>query len=141
MKKFFITFITTLVFAFSFIGCSNPSDSTPTTTTTYKIEFGVVSNSTYTTAVSMASSYGANITHENMKTIRDYLDQNTTSNDYDSTTGVTKDKIRDFLTQHGMTAVQANAEIACLETLGNDIAFFEYADSSSSKVWMYAEKE
>ena len=139
MKKFFITFITSLVFAFSFIGCSNPSNSTPTTT--YKIEIGVVSNSTYTTAFSMASSYGANITHENMKTIRDYLYQNTTSNYDNSTKGVTKDEIRDFLTQHGMTTVQANAEIACLETLGNDIAFFEYTYSSSSKVWMYAKKE
>ena len=139
MKKFFITFITTLVFAFSFIGCSNPSNSTPTTT--YKIEIGVISNSTYTTAFSMASSYGTNITHENMKTIRDYLYQNTTSNYDNSTKGVTKDEIRVFLTQHGMTTVQANAEIACLETLGNDIAFFEYVYSSSSKVWMYDEKE
>ena len=139
MKKFFITFITALVFAFSFIGCSNPSNSTPTTT--YKIEIGVVSNSTYTTAFSMASSYGANITHENIKTIRNYLYQNTTSNYDNSTKGVTKDEIRVFLTQHGMTTVQANAEIACLETLGNDIAFFEYVYSSSSKVWMYDEKE
>ncbi len=139
MKKFFITFITALVFAFSFIGCSNPSNSTPTTT--YKIEIGVVSNSTYTTAFSMASSYGANITHENIITIRNYLYQNTTSNYDNSTKGVTKDEIRNFLTQHGMTTVQANAEIACLETLGNDIAFFEYVYSSSSKVWMYAEKE
>ena len=139
MKKFFITIITTLVFAFSFIGCSNPSNSTPTTT--YKIEIGVVSNSTYTTAFSMALSYGANITHENIKTIRDYLYQNTTSNYDNSTKGVTKDEIRDFLTQYGMTTVQANAEIACLETLGNDIAFLEYAYSSSSKFWMYAEKE
>lgn len=139
MKNFFITFITALVFAFSFIGCSNPSNSTPTTT--YKIEIGVVSNSTYTTAFSMASSYGANITHENIKTIRNYLYQNTTSNYDNSTKDVTKDEIRNFLTQHGMTTVQANAEIACLETLGNDIAFFEYVYSSSSKVWMYAEKE
>lgn len=139
MKKFFITFITALAFVFSFIGCSNPSNSTPTTT--YKIEIGVVSNSTYTTAFSMASSYGANITHENIITIRNYLYQNTTSNYDNSTKGVTKDEIRNFLTQHGMTTVQANAEIACLETLGNDIAFFEYVYSSSSKVWMYAEKE
>lgn len=139
MKKFYLSLITIFLLAFNFVGCSNPSNSPPTTT--YKIEVGVVSNSTYNTAWSMATSYGANITHDKLKTIRDYLYQNTTSNYDNSTKGVTKDEIRDFLTQHGMTTVQANAEIACLETLGNDIAFFEYAYLYSSTVWMYAEKE
>lgn len=131
--------ITMFLFALSFIGCSDPSNSS--SETTYKIEIGVVSNSTYNTAYSMGLSYGANITYSNIKTIRDYLYQNTTSNYDNSTKGVTTDEIRDFLVQKGFTTVQANAEIACLETLGNDIAFFEYAYSSSSKVWMYAEKE
>ena len=55
--------------------------------------------------------------------------------------GVAVDEIRNFLIQKGFTILQANAEIAAMETLGNDIVFFEYAYSSSSKVWMYAEKE
>ena len=138
MKKFIYLILATICLALNFTSCSNDSSSSEGT---YRIEMGVVSNSTYETAFSMAQSYGANITHSNIKSIRDYLYQNTTSNYDNSTRGVSIDEIRNFLIQKGFTTVQANAEIAAMETLGNDIAFFEYAYSSSSKVWMYAEKE
>ena len=138
MKKFIYLILATICLALNFTSCSNDSSSSEDT---YRIEMGVVSNLTYETAFYMAQSYGANITHSNIKSIRDYLYQNTTSNYDNSTRGVSIDEIRNFLIQKGFTTVEANAEIAATETLGNDIFFFEYAYSSSSKVWIYAEKE
>lgn len=69
------------------------------------------------------------------------FNQNTTSDYNNSTKGKSIDEIRNFLIQTGFTTEQANAEIAGIERLGNDIAFFYYALSSSKKVWMYVEKE
>ena len=135
MKKVMYVFF--LVLLFSLVGCSHTTEPEPT----YKIEMGVVSDSTYRTAYNMASSYGKNINHSNIKTIRDFLFQNTISNYDNSTKGVKTDEIRDFLMQRGYNEVQANSEIAVLETLGNDIMFFEYAYSKTDKVWIYAEKE
>ena len=135
MKKIMYVFI--LVLLFSLVGCSHTAEPEPT----YKIEMGVVSDSTYRTAYNMASSYGKNINHSNIKTIRDFLFQNTISNYDNSTKGVKTDEIRDFLMQRGYNEVQANSEIAVLETLGNDIMFFEYVYSKTDKVWIYAEKE
>lgn len=139
MKNKILSFWFAIIIAFGVIGCSTPSNSS--SEDTYSIEIGVVSNSIYSTAMSMATSYGVNITHSNMKTIRDYLYLNTISNYDNSVKGVKKDEIRDFLVSKGLTEVQANAEVAVLETLGNDIVFFYYAYSTESKVWMYAEKE
>ncbi len=36
---------------------------------------------------------------------------------------------------------EANSEMELLKKIGNDIIFFENTKSSSSKVWMYIEKE
>ena len=116
------------------LGCSNSSNST--SATTYKIESGAVSDTHYNAAASMISSYGSNITSANIKTIRDYLYKNTSNHNTD--TGVTIDQIRDTLGELGFTKTKADAEIAKLEALGNDIALF---DVSSSKVWIYAERE
>ena len=135
MKKIYLM-IATICLAFNFTSCSNDSGSEDT----YRIESGVISNSTYETAYNMILSYGANITHSDIKSIRDYLYQNTTS-DYDnSMKGVSIDKIRDFLIEKGLSTSQANDEVAGMKILGNDIAFFECV-YPSSKVWMYAEKE
>ena len=115
-------------------GCSNSSNST--SATTYRIESGAVSDTHYNAAANMISSYGSNITYSNIKTIRDYLYKNTSNHKTD--TGVTIDQIRDTLGELGFTKTKADAEIAKLEALGNDIALF---DVSSSKVWIYAERE
>ena len=117
------------------LGCSNSSNST--SATTYKIESGAVSDMHYNAAASMISSYGSSITSANIKTIRDYLYKNTSAPV--SETGVTIDQIRyTFLDELGLTKTRADAEIAKLEALGNDIALFDF---SSSKVWIYAERE
>ena len=70
MKKFIYLILATICLALNFTSCSNDSSSSEDT---YRIEMGVVSNSTYETAFSNAQSYGANITHSNIKSIRDYL--------------------------------------------------------------------
>ena len=136
MKKVFLLF-TSIALTLLLLSCSNSSSSS---SVTYKIEVGAVSKSTTDVALDMVESYGTNINHSNIKTIRDYLYKNTVS-DYDSTGRVTTDEIRDFLTSKGMTTTQANMEIAVLETLGNDIVFFEHMNYSDLRVWMYAEQE
>ena len=116
-------------------GCSNSSNST--SATTYRIESGAVSDTHYNAAANMISSYGSNITYSNIKTIRDYLYKNTSN--HKTYTGVTIDQIRyTFLDELGLTKTRADAEIAKLEALGNDIALFDF---SSSKVWIYVERE
>ena len=91
MKKFIYLILATICLALNFTSCSSDSSSSEDT---YRIEMGVVSNLTYETAFYMAQSYGANITHSNIKSIRDYLYQNTTSNYDNSTRGVSIDEIR-----------------------------------------------
>ena len=94
MKKFIYLMLATLCLALNFTSCSNDYSSSEDT---YRIEMEVVSNSTYETAFSMAQSYGGNITHSNIKSIRDYLYQNTTSNYDNSMRGGAVDEIRNFL--------------------------------------------
>ena len=116
-------------------GCSNSSNST--SATTYKIESGAVSDMHYTAAASMISSYGSSITSANIKTVRDYLYKNTSAPV--SETGITTDQIRDnLITGMGFTKTKADAEIAKLEKLGNNIVLLE---APSSKLWIYAERE
>ena len=56
-----------------------------------------------------------------------------------SETGITTDQIRDnLITGMGFTKTNADAEIAKLEKLGNNIVLLE---APSSKLWIYAERE
>ena len=54
--------------------------------------------------------------------------------------GVTLDEVREFYLSKGFSSYEVKNEIEFLESIGNDIAFFEHATDSSKKVWMYVTK-
>ena len=136
MKKKFIGLVSIVGILICFASCSNPAASEDNTT--YKIEVGVVSNSTYNTALSKIT-YWSEVSYSNIASLRLYLYNNTIS-DHEVQTGVTIDEIRDFLLSKGMSNYEANTEIETLKTIGNDIVFGEHATDSTKKVWMYATK-
>ena len=111
----------------------------------YSVEKGIVSNSRYEIALKQAKSYGADIDYENIKSIRDYLYESliyeNRLSDHEKISDVDNSEIHSFLKQHGFGKEEANYEMEFLEKNGNDIIFFENTKSSSSKVWMYIEKE
>ena len=126
-----------LLLVSAFIGCSD-SSSEDEDSTTYKVEVGVISNSTYTTAMNKIS-YWSEVSYSNIASLRLYLYNNTIS-DHEVETGVSLSEIKDFLLSKGMSNYEANSEIEGLKNIGNDIVFGEHATDSSKKIWMYATK-
>lgn len=136
MKRKIIGIVCLVTVLFAFIGCSNPASSDDSTT--YKVEVGVISNSTYNTALSKIS-YWSEVSYSNIASLRLYLYNNTIS-DHGIQTNVSISEIKDFLLSKGMSNYEAKSEIEVLKTIGNDIVFCEHATDSNKKVWMYATK-
>ena len=140
MKKFIYLIVMSICLVFNFTGCSDffASDN-------YSVEKGIVSNSRYEIALKQAKSYGADLNYENIKSIRDYLYESliyeNRLSDHEKISDVDNSEIHSFLKKHGFSKEEANFEMEFLENNGNDILFFENTESSSSKVWMYIEKE
>lgn len=130
------TMFTILVICFGMISCSNPSSSGDYTT--YKVEVGVISNSTYNTATNRISSW-TELTYANISSLRLYLYNNTIS-DHAIETGVRKSEIKEFMLSRGFSNYEVDLEMELLKQIGNDIAFFEHATDSTKKVWMYVTK-
>lgn len=136
MKRKIVGVVYLVTVLFAFIGCSNPTSSDDYTT--YKVEVGVISNSTYNTAMNKISaiyepSYSA------VSSIRTYLMNNRIS-DHAIQMDVTLDEVREFYLSKGFSSYEVKNEIEFLESIGNDIAFFEHATDSNKKVWMYVTK-
>ena len=70
MKKKFIGLVSIVGILICFASCSNPASSEDNTT--YKIEVGVVSNSTYNTALSKIT-YWSEVSYSNIASLRLYL--------------------------------------------------------------------
>ncbi len=134
MKKVITLFSICFVLIFAFISCDLFN------MTTYSLEIGVVTNSTHDTANNMAASYGSNINFDNIKTIRDYLYENTTTG-HDTSKGVSEDDLKAFLMEKSLSSAKANEILEGIDRIGSDIVYFNYAYSSSSKVWMYIVKD
>ena len=131
-----IIFFTLFTICICFIGCNNSlSDEVPQT---YKVEIGVIANSTYNNAMSRISGW-SEVSYANIASLRLYLYNNTIS-DHEILTGVSIEEIKDFLLSRGMSNYEANSEIELLKTIGNDIVFAEHATDSTKKVWMYSTK-
>lgn len=130
-----LLFLVLLTISICLIGCSNSLSEEPTT---YKIEIGVISNSTYNDAMTRISNW-SEASYSNIASLRLYLYNNTIS-DHEVQTGVSIGEIREFLLSRGMSNYETNSEIELLKTVGNDIVFAEQATDSTKKVWIYATK-
>ena len=82
---------------------------------------GVISQSTYNTALSKISYWGE-VSYSNIASLRLYLYNNTIS-DHEVQTNVSLSEIKDFLLSKGMSNYEAESEINVLKTVGNDIVF------------------
>ena len=136
MKRKLFVLLAIAGICFGIMSCSNPSSSDDYTT--YKVEVGVISQSTYNTALSKISYWGE-VSYSNIASLRLYLYNNTIS-DHEVQTNVSLSEIKDFLLSKGMSNYEAESEINVLKTVGNDIVFGEHATDSSKKVWIYATK-
>ena len=134
-KKLFglISIVGILIFLGS---CSNPSSSDDFTT--YKVEFGVITNSTYTTAMNRISNW-TELSYSNIASLRNYLYNNTIS-DHAIETGITINEIKEFMLSKGLSNYETENEIRLIKEIGNDIAFFETVYGNDKKAWMYVTK-
>lgn len=132
-----ITALFVIISLIGFISCSNQTSSDEDYTT-YKVEVGVISNSTYSVAMNTIHGW-TEVTYSNIATLRLYLYDNTIS-DHAIQTGITLSEIREFLLSKDFSNQEANTEIEGLKTIGNDILFFEYALDSNKTFWMYITK-
>lgn len=135
MKKRGIIFTAVFMAAALFISCSDASEDDGL----YSVEIGTVTNATYEQSLSMIESYGSSINRSSIKEVRKYLYENTVS-DYSGGIKAEESEITSLLRQKGFSASAAENEINALNSIGNDILFFESAKSSNHKVWMYVEK-
>ena len=77
MKRKIIGLLVCAIVFICCIGCSNESDSDEDSAT-YKVEVGVVSNATYTTAMNTIA-YWSEVSYANIASLRLYLYNNTIS--------------------------------------------------------------
>ena len=110
-RKLFALFAVIWIASLSFIGCSDSSSDDDYTT--YKAEVGVISNSTYNTAMNKIS-YWSDFTYSNVASLRLYLYNNTLS-DHEIKTGITIEEIREFLLSKGFSNYEVSNEIDLLK--------------------------
>ena len=136
MKRKSIVLFAIIISLVGVMSCSNSVSSDEDTT--YKVEIGVIANSTYNTALNKISNWSA-VNYANIASLRLYLYNNTIS-DHGIQTGITLSEITEFLLSKGLSKYETDKEIEVLKTFGNDIIFGEYAFDSNKKVWMYITK-
>lgn len=138
MKKIISVFASLLVLI-CFFSCSNPSsiqtEDTSYRVQLYKVETGVITNSTYNTACNKISKW-TEINYLKIVSIRNYLYDNTISG-HTIETGVTINEIKEFMLSHGYSQREAEDGIKFIKEIGNDIGFFEYRYGDDKKVWIY----
>lgn len=138
-RKIILGFVVFMILT-CFLGCSNPS-TIPTEehkTQLYKVEFGIITNQTYETAMNTSSSW-TELSYSKVASLRNYLYDNTIS-DYEVTTGVTLNEIKEFLLQHSASNYEAELIIEAIKENGNYIVFFRCAYGDDKKCWAYATK-
>ena len=138
MKRKIISVFTIFVVLICFLGCSNLSSSSTEDNTTYKVEVGVITNSTYTTAMNRISNW-TELSYSNIASLRNYLYNNTIS-DHAIETGITINEIKEFMLSKGFSNYETENEIKLIKEIGNDIAFFETVYGNDKKAWMYVTK-
>ena len=139
-KKVVTKVLVLLALSFVFFSCQQNSDDN--NNGSYAIESGIVSNSVAEEARYRAGSYGGNLTFSNVKAVRDYLYENTPAAQYNGVQrGVKRNEVHSFLTSHGSSKSNADAQLAFLDSNGNNIAFFYVTNESNKKAWVYAVKE
>lgn len=138
MKRKIISVFTIFIVLICFLGCSNPSSSSTEDNTTYKIEVGVITNSTYTTATNRISNW-TELSYSNIASLRNYLYNNTIS-DHAIETGITINEIKEFMLSKGFSNYETENEIKLIKEIGNDITFFETVYGNDKKAWMYVTK-
>lgn len=120
-----------------FFSCSNTSSISTEDygVQLYKVEMGVITNSTYRTACSRIQNW-TEITYSKIASIRNYLYDNTIS-DHAIETGVTINEIKEFMISHSFSNYETENEIKFIKENRNDIVFLEYRYGNDKKVWVY----
>lgn len=131
MKKTFALLCATTILSLGILSCSDGGDAKEPidNSTSYTFEQGIVSAETRSKAEEMPVTSFAEI-----KAIRDYLKNNTTS--YDSKS-VSEKEISELFIAGGLSSSQVSSEIDKLKSRGNYITFYP---AQTGAAWFYAEK-
>ena len=118
MKKTFALLCATIILSLGILSCSDGGDAKEPidNSTSYTFEQGLVSAETRSKAEEMPVTSFAEI-----KAVRDYLRNNTTS--YDSKS-VTEKEISELFIAGGLSSSQVSSEIDKLKSRGNYITFY-----------------
>ncbi len=138
MKKI-ISVFASLLALICFFSCSNPSsiqtEDTSYRVKLYRVECGVITKSTYNTALNIVSKWD-NFSYSNCASLRSYLLHNTIS-DYTNVNDVTIDEIKRGLKSKGMSTREVENEIKVIKEIGNEIIFFNTIYGDDKKGWIY----
>lgn len=136
MKRKIILVFTIFALLICLSGCSNPISNPTEDNTTYKIEYGYVSRSTYETVREYISNC-SETNYSNIVSTRDYLVDNTIDG-YGWETDITINQIKEYLLSNGFSNYETEEAIKFLKEVGNNIVF--YGTNKSIVLWIYATK-
>ena len=105
---------------------------------TYVVETGIVSSDIEATAIEMSEKLSGEVSHSDIFTIRDYLYENTATDDYEIEKNVTFEELKNMLVQVSHTKGQ---EIANgIKEHGSYLGTFNHRNYSYKKVWICVTK-
>jgi hypothetical protein len=113
-------------------GCDTPVSSEETQY--YYYEFIRISKINYNSV-----TYPTAFTFSALRTYRDRLESKSVEI-MESGSDATRRDLYDFMTSRGSSASEANAELAFLNSVGNNVILFEYAYDNNYYVAVYVEK-
>jgi len=133
-KIWTVILLISLVFGTILTGCKEPEPEPDTQKTQYYYEIFRISKTNYY-SVSLPSTATFN-------TIKNYRNQlkNYSVEFISSGTDATQDDIYSLITQRGMSPTEANQEISFLNSIGNDLFYFQYIPDSNYYIILYLEK-
>lgn len=134
MKKGKFLLAIAFILSFAFTSCFFNSK-------TYRVEMAEVSNEDIVEALASFSDLPDNyvFTFEDVKQIRDALYYE--SSDLEVSSGVFEDEIMGFFSQVNVPEQDAINIMERVDSVGNEILFFDHAYSSTDSIWMYIEVE
>ena len=125
--------------AICFTGCADKEDEDDKKEQTYYLEYAQITRTDYNTLV---ENYGNQSydTFAQRKQLRALL-RSVKYYDFASGSGYKKERIHNVLTQKGFTKAEADEIFKSINSVGNELLFFNSAYSDDLIAWVYIEKE
>ena len=125
--------------AICFSGCADKEDEDDKKEQTYYLEYAQITRTDFNT---LDENYGNQSydTFAQRKQLRALL-RSVKYYDFASGSGYKKERIHNVLTQKGFTKAEADEIFKSINSVGNELLFFNSAYSDDLIAWVYIEKE